>query len=346
LPAATIADASAHFDTKLWTGTGSARSITMDNSSMSPDFVWIKARSASYNHYLYDTIRGATKELYSNTYGPEQTDADNLTSFDSNGFSLGPDAGVNQSAKTYVGWVWNAGTSSPASNTDGSITSTVKANQTAGFSIVSWTGTGSLATVGHGLNAVPEFMAVKNRNSSGNTNWCVYHVGLTSAQYTLGFDSSYFEDPNDPTWGSTAPTNSVFTVKTRASANESGKNMIGYIFTPVSGFSSFGKYTANGSSDGPYVHTGFAVAWLLTKRINSSGSWEIHDLRRPGYNPQDGRLFPDSTAQDGSGNDVDLLSNGFKIRNSFSGMNGSNNDTYVYAAFASNPFSANGGLAR
>jgi hypothetical protein len=267
-----------------------------------------------------------------------------VSAFNSDSFSLdGGGAAVNASNNSYVGFAWDAG-SSTVSNTDGSITANVRANQSAGFSICSYTGIGdgSTESVGHGLNVAPEFVIIKNRDSA--TNWAVYHKGGgAGATYRLN-DTNAKESTS--MFDSKHPSSSVIYLKENSNRVNNPYDYIAYCWTPVAGYSAIGSYTANGSSDGPFVHTGFAVAWLLTKRSNAAGAWEIHNYRTPGYNPQDDRLIADSSGAEVSGNDVDFLSNGFKIRNTFSGMNVTNGDTYLYVAFAENPFSANGGLAR
>jgi hypothetical protein len=340
LPTPTIADGSAYFDTALYTGNGSTQ--TVSGLNMSPDLVWMKTRSQANDHVLVDSVRGVGVRLFSNDTIAENTQSTSLTSFNSDGFSLGSHSSVNQNNVTHVAWAWDAG-SSTVSNTDGSVTSNVRANPTAGFSIVSYTGTGSNATVGHGLNAVPELIILKDRDAA--KHWAVWHKDLSSNAHYLLLNQTDAQANTYPYWNG-SHTSSVFTLGTTGGSNESGDDFIAYCFTSVAGFSAIGSYTANGSSDGPFVHTGFAVAWLLTKRSNATASWEIHDLRRPGYNPQDERLLADSNTNEVSGNNVDFLSNGFKIRNTFSGMNNTSGDTYVYLAFAENPFQANGGLAR
>ena len=225
-----------------------------------------------------------------------------------------------------------------------SIATTVRARPETGFSIASYVGTGANGSVAHQLNSPPELVIIKSRTSA--FSWVVWHGAFGTAS-----DTDYFlleggtgkgAAGSYNFWGNAAPTSSVVNIGTQVSVNNNTADYIGYFFTSIEGYSAFGSYTANGSStDGPFVFTGFAVAWLMTKRSNASGSWEIHDLRRPGYNPQDERLLADSAANEAGGNNVDLLSNGFKVRNSFSGMNNTSGDTYLYAAFASHPFASN-----
>jgi hypothetical protein len=244
---------------------------------------------------------------------------------------------------THVAWAWDAG-SSTVSNTDGNITSSVRASQAAGFSIVSWTAAApGTSTIGHGLSDVPAFVITKSRSTANH--WAIFHKDLGQSKLLRFTNDATLSVSNY--WGSSSSwTSSTFCVAATTNADNNIGDMVAYCFAPVAGFSAMGSYTANGSTDGPYVHTNFAVAWLMTKRANATASWEIHDLRRPGYNPQDERLLADSNTNEVSGNNVDFLSNGFKIRNTFSGMNSTSGDTYVYIAFAENPFQANGGLAR
>ena len=349
LPTPTIADGSEYFDVVEYSGSGWPSTTNPSQSitglSFSPDFVWAKAKNATYPHGLFDTVRGVNRQLRSNGANAESVGSGtsaSLVSFDSDGFSLGPDGGagsINYGNGEYVAWTWDAG-SSTVSNTDGDVTSSVRANQTAGFSIVKWNPSSNGQSVGHGLNAVPEFIMAKALDNGHS--WRVYHKDLSSGKNLL-LDT----DQNEQTYSADIDTvSSTVFDGSQGLTGSSLNNNIAYCFTSVAGYSAFGSYTANGSIDGPFVHTGFAVAWLMTKRADHSASWEIHDLRRPGYNPQDERLLADSSTTEVSGNNVDFLSNGFKIRNTFSGMNNTSGDTYIYAAFAENPFQANGGLAR
>ena len=502
LPDPTIADGSTAFDTSIWSGNSTQdRKIS---TAFSPDFVWVKRRSASKPHILIDTIRGDDNYLHSSSTAANQVQA-NLLGLVSDGYELGTVESVNITGSTYVGWAWDGGSSNTTisagslnsstydqsqtwssgmkttstantsysttgrtttfpdslaatapfdadlnnflysqtgvagtwlyvefgtalanvtsiifsteyscpggviklngtdvavdqSNLGGgfvevsvtgtipaslneiaiqgnggsarlkylkingkylidsgvtpanvpTIASTVRANPSAGFSIVSYTGNGTRGeTVGHGLNAVPGFLIVKNRSTTvSSPAWGIKHSGLYfNSGYWMELETTDAAVAESASAGAlfnaTNPGPSVFTLGDRNTTNTNGDNYIAYCWAPVEGYSSFGRYTANGSADGPFVFTGFAVAWLMTKRTNASGSWEIHDLRRPGYNPQDERLLADSGTVEAGGNNVDLLSNGFKVRNSFSGMNNTNGDTYIYIAFAEHPFASN-----
>ena len=356
LPAATIQDGSAYFDVKTYTGNGSTQSIT--GLEFSPDWVWIKTRSNAQNHGLFDTVRGAGRSLRSSTTGTEQgpntsTDGD-LRSFTSDGFTLGSctasgAAAVNVSGQTQVAWCWDAG-SSTVSNTDGSITSNVRANPTAGFSIVTYTGTGSAGTVGHGLNAVPEMIILKGRNFADN--WRVYHKDLDATEpedYYLMLESlnQRSADQNASFMNDTAPTNSVFSLGTDSAINGSSQSMLAYCFTSVSGYSQLGSFEGNGNANGPFVYLGFRPAFLLVRLIEgANSSWKLYDSSRDPDNPIVRQLYANSNNAEPS-DDVrcDFLSNGFKVRTAGSEDN-YNNNTLIYYAVAENPFQANGGLAR
>ena len=343
LPAATIADGSAQFETKLYTANATARSLT--GYEFAPDWLWFKPRNVQGSHNLYDTVRGATKGLRSHATDAEYTDAQTVTSFNSDGFSLGTDSGgyqVNYSNNSMVVWAWNAG-SSTVSNTDGSITSSVRANPAAGFSIVSYTGNATAgATVGHGLNDVPAMYINKRRDSADG--WYVYHKDVTTGKVLI-LNVSDAENASSFT-NSTEPTNSVFTLGSADAFNASGSPFITYCFAPVAGYSAIGSYEGTGSA-GNFVYTGFRVGWLLLKNADGTNSWQIMDTTREPLNQNNVWLQPNTTTaeQDNSAIGIDFLSNGFCLRGTDGGVNGSGN-TYVYYAVAENPFQANGGLAR
>ena len=342
LPDPTIADGSTAFDVKLWTSTTAGQTISGYN--FSPDFLWSKSRSGTYAWGLWDTVRGATKLLISNGTGDEKTDSVGLTAFTSDGFTAGTDGGygtVNyQSGNTYVGFAWDAGTST-ASNTDGSITSNVRANTSAGFSVVSWDGTSANATVGHGLNAAPEFIITKVRGMT--SNWYCYHAGLTDATKYIWLNSTAAEGTQTAAWNSTDPTSSVIHVGGEAEVNRNGYNTIAYCFAPVEGFSAFNSYATNGLADGPFVYTGFRPRWALLKESSASGElWVVYDSARNTSNVMGKQLYPSSSAAEADASAdtharIDFLSNGFKIRGSHSSIN-TNGETIIYAAFAEHPF--------
>ena len=336
LPDPTVADGSDYFDVKTYSGTGSSQSIS--GLSFSPDFIWIKNRSVNDTHAILDTARGTNTVLSSNLTNGDRTEGGSLTAFNSDGFTVGSYNDTNRSGSEFVAWTWDAGTSA-ASNTDGSITSTVRANPTAGFSIVTYNGNGSNSqTVGHGLNAVPEWVIYKRR--AAGDNWKVYHHTQTATKLADLNTTGAFTTNNDI---GTAPTSSVISVSSSNSTylNDSTNNTyIAYCFAPVAGHSAFGSYVGNGSADGPFIYTGFRVRWLLRKQANSAQHWHIVDTERDPENVTDSWLFPNLSDVEGSGDsdrNTDLLSNGFKIRSAYTYHN-QNGSTYIYAAFAEHPF--------
>jgi hypothetical protein len=327
------------------TYTGTGASLTIANSAnntigttFQPDFVWLKSRSAATDHALYDVVRGTTKDLVSNTTAAETTQATGLTAFGSTGFTIGALAKINTSAATYVGWQWLAGNSSGVSNTNGSITSTVSANTTAGFSVVTWTGTGANATIGHGLGVAPSMLINKFRSTT--SDWPVYHISI-GAGNVIYLNTTAASVSSPASWNNTAPTSSVFSVGAAAAPN--GTTMVTYCFAAVAGYSAFGSYTGNGSSDGPFIYTGFRPRFVLYKRTDATGSWNIIDTSRLTYNLDNLSLQPDNTGAEitftSANSPLDILSNGFKLRGT--GNDGNvNAGTYVYAVFAENPFNS------
>ena len=341
LPTPTIEDGSTAMDIALYTGTGGIRSITGFN--FSPDFVWIKSRSTARPHAWFDTVRGAGKLLGSDRTDAEATLSDNLTSFNSDGFSLQYDGitqRVNLSGTTYASWCWDAG-SSTVSNTDGSITSSVRANASAGFSIVTYSNGASGSTVGHGLGVKPDFIITKCRTLT--KYWTTYHDSLGKDGYlTLQRTDAFVS--NSTYWGSSGPNSTTFGVWNNNSANNAG-DMVAYCFAAVEGYSAFGSYTGNGSTDGPFVFTNFRPRWVMIKRTDTTNYWIIQDTARNDYNVVDLKLAANTsnaendlaTIGDATQNTLDYLSNGFKCRTSNAGTNASGG-TYIYAAFAENPF--------
>jgi len=344
LPDATIKNGASYMAATTYTGTGA--SLTIANSAnntigttFQPDWVWIKGRSGATDHALYDAVRGTTKDLVSNSTAAETTQATGLTAFGSTGFTIGALAKVNTSAATYVGWQWNAG-GSTVTNTSGSISAQVRANPTAGFSIVTYTGTGAAATIGHGLGVAPSMIIIKNRQTT--TSWAVYHVSVgANQQLLLNSTNAISAD----TQGFTAtPSSTVFSVGTGASMDTNqttgGGQHVAYCFSAVAGYSAFGSYTGNASTDGPFVFTGFRPRWLMIKNSSSAGDdWILFDSSRDTYNVTNLNLRANTSGAEStqSANYLDFLSNGFKIRGTSAGtINAS--QTYVYAAFAENPF--------
>jgi len=351
----TINKPSDYFNTLTWTGNGTnPRSFT--GVGFQPDLVWSKRRNDAAGHNLFDVIRGtgANAELCSNSTGAEGGNSAEtygyLNSFDSDGFSVQTGSTDNTywntNTHTYVAWNWLADNTSGSSNTDGTITSNVSANTTSGFSIVSYTANGTAgATIGHGLGAVPQVIITKDR--SATSNWFMYHVGTDATAP----EDKYMElESTDavqdfPVWNDTAPTSSVFSIGTASGNNTNGNDIIAYCFAEKKGFSKFGSYTGNGSSDGTFVYTGMRPAFVIVKRTDSStnGNWVMHDSARGGSNVIDARLFPNtSDAESSNGNGaIDFLSNGFKYRTSSDGQNGSGNAMF-YMAFAENPLVTTG----
>jgi hypothetical protein len=343
LPTPAIKDGSKYFQTTLYTGNGTAigsggNAVSqIENSTFQPDFVWIKRRNAVVEHALTDAVRGVTKELNSDDLTAESTVAEGLTTFGSAGFTVGSDASYNTSAAPYVAWQWLAGNGT-TSNTDGSITTTTSVNQASGISIMTYTGNATAgATIGHGLGAKPGLVIAKSRGTGDR--WWVYHEDQGATKYGILELSNAFVT-SSIYWNNTEPDSSVITLGT-GQTNVSGGSMLAYAFTEIPGFSAIGAYTGNGSANGAFIHTGFKPAWLMIKRTNSTSSWGISDTKRLGYNVDNDFIMADTVAAEVTFDYVDLLSNGFKIRNSGTavGVSGSN---YVYLAFAEHSFGGDG----
>jgi hypothetical protein len=330
----TINKSTAHFNTKLYTGTGSENAIT--GVGFQPDLTWIKNRDTTDWHRLQDAVRGATKELYSNANDDESTLAQSLKSFNTDGFTLGTLGEVNTSSENYASWNWKAGGGQGSSNTDGSINTTyTSVNTTAGFSISTYTGNGTAgATVGHGLGVVPSMIIVKIRSGDHN-NWGVYHknMGATKAMY-LDQNSA---ETTDGWMNNTAPTNQVFSLSGGNYGNVNTYSYVAYCFAEKTGYSKFGTYTGNGNSDGTFVYTGFKPAFVIYKGAvgaNAADNWEMADNKRSSYNPITNVLYPNLSNAEGTGvtTRMDMLSNGFKMRTNGSDYNGSG-QKYIYMAF-------------
>jgi hypothetical protein len=329
----TIDKPSDYFNTVLYTGNASS-SHAITGVGFKPDWVWIKNRDTTGNHGVWDIVRGATEQLYPNQNYGESTAANSLKSFDTDGFTVGSDGDQNGSGNGLVSWNWLADNTTGSSNTDGSITSTVSANTTAGFSIVSYTGNEtSGATIGHGLGVVPTWIIVKRRNS-GN-NWGVYHQGIGNGN-ALYLDTTSAKVDSNAFWNDTTPTSTVFTLGDSATVNGSSDTYIAYCFTDIKGYSKFGSYTGNGNTDGTFIYLGFRPAMVITKKTNGTTHWTLNDSKRLGYNPAV-RLYPNLTNAEESTGEVDLLSNGFKCYTTNDNQNGSG-DSYIYMAFAESPF--------
>ena len=334
-----------HFNNVLYTGNGSARTIT--GVGFQPDWVWVKDRDSTNFHYLYDVVRGNNLNLYTNA-----TDGDTNVTTALGGGGIGSQASdgftivagtsntnnVNTNSNNYISWNWKAGGAASA-NSSGTISSSVSVNTTAGFSIVSYTGNATAgATIGHGLGTTPSMMIIKRRNS-GNS-WRVYHKSIGATKMlTLSATSAATTQTN--IFNDTEPTSSVFSVGDSSTTNASGGTYIAYCFAEKKGYSKFGSYVGNGNADGPFVYTGFKPSFILIKSTASSTNWPITDDKRPAYNPTNDANFvmyanTSSAESSSSTRGADFNSNGFKIRGTSSDVNGSSNEI-TYMAFAENP---------
>jgi hypothetical protein len=340
LPTATILKGNTVMDATLYTGNGSTQTIT-NAVGFQPDFIWLKSRSGAGNSSLTDSVRGVNSQLFSSLTNAEGTQTDQITAFNSNGFSLGANVAgtgsTNVNAVTYVGWQWQGGQGSSSSNAAGSITSTVSVNASAGFSIATYTtpASGSF-TVGHGLGVAPKFIIAKVRNVVGN--WGCYHASLGNTNYIL-LNSISAAVTDSGAWGNTSPSSSVITFGS-ASFWGGNYNYVAYCWSEIDGFSKFGLYTGNGSTNGPFVYTGFRPRWVMWKSSSATGSWSITDTDRSPINVTNLVLranLSDADTSSGTGAIVDFLSNGFKFRNTGTDHNTSG-ATYIYMAFAENPF--------
>jgi hypothetical protein len=352
----TIDDGSAYFHTQLYTGNrSSSQTITNDASAgdFQPDWVWIKQRNdtVAHSHVLFDSTRGVTKGLASNLSEAEYTSSSAVTSFNTDGFSIGNGASVNQPDRDvdYVAWQWKANGGTTSSNTDGSITSTVQANTTAGFSIVTYTSASGSQTVGHGLGKSLDMYIIKERTTSGD-DWFVYHSSLgAGAKLRLSGTSASSSDTS--IWNNTEPTTTVFSVgNDQGGVNQNtggNQDYVAYCFAEIEGYSSINSYTGNGSTDGTFVYTGFRPAWVLRKCSTAAEQWHIQDTKRLDFNNDSNSaiLIPSTSAAEATNTNLkmDILSNGFKCRASDGAGNGSGR-TYIYMAFAENPFSNSNGI--
>jgi hypothetical protein len=323
-----------YFNTVLYSGNGTGQSIT--GVGFSPEFLWLKERTSTSYHRLSDIIRGTNKQLSSNVTDAEETISTVVSSYDSDGFTVGADNGSNESGQTYVGWSWKAG-GTASSNTDGSITSTVSANTTSGFSIVKFTGTGSTATVGHGLGVAPDWYVVKRIDGGDGGQWNAYYSSLGATKFML-LNGTNASQTSATRWNNTEPTSSVFTVNTSGDVNNSGDNHIVYCFAEKKGFSKFGSYTGNGNADGTFVYTGFKPAFVIIKVSSTTNDWSMYDNQRDPINQVDNYLQPNTSLAEVSdtGKGTDFLSNGFKLRTTH-GTHNTSGATYIYMAFAESP---------
>ena len=334
----TVDDSEAYFQAKAYTGNGAAdNAITLDGTTdMQPDLVWIKNREQGDNHCLFDSVRGATKVIHSNTTDAETTDTDTLDAFQTDGFRVDADVKVNTDGEDYIAWCW-------------------KESATAGFDIISFEGTGdntnvsTAQDVNHSLSAVPHLMTFKNRDD-GNQGWPVYHHKNTSAPETdrliLNTTEATYDDTIPYDWNDTAPTSSVVSIGPGNRNNKDGDNIIGYLWSEKQGFSKFGLYKGNGNVDGPFVYCGFKPALVIIKEHDQTSAWIAMNNKSPfdASTFEKPRLVPNATGTDtGSNLGLDFLANGFKLRETDTDINGSANN-FVYIAFAESPFCNSNGV--
>ena len=334
----TIDNPELYFQCKIWTGTGSSNALTLDgDENMQPDFVWVKRRNSAGGHMLTDVIRGVTKTIITNETGAEQTFTNGLTAFGSDGFTVGSESGFNNSSDTFVAWCWKAGTawSNDASATSvGSLDSSGTKSATAGFSIISFTGTESgTPSIAHSLSSTPEFIISKALEVTDN--WMVFHGSFSAQDYIIL--NTYGNTASASSVWNSLPSSTVINMGDNAGVNDDG-DMIMYAWHSVQGFSKFGTYTGNGNVDGPFVYLGFRPAWVLFKRTaGAAANWQLWDNKRNSANAVNRSLLPDDSAAEQTDQDIDFLSNGFKIRSSAGHLN-VDGTTFIYAAFAEAPF--------
>ena len=337
----TIDDPAVYFNTKLYTGTGS--SLANTGVGFQPDWVWIKGRSGATEHVLTDSVRGVTKELSSDDTGAEETVAQGLTAFGSDGFTVGTDGSYNTSSATYTSWNWKAGTTSGiVTNASTDITpSAYSFNQTAGFNVFKFTGAGNSGdTVAHGLGAIPEFIIIK---VTGTTHgWITYHGALGGTK-NLNLETSNAPATAISRWNNTNPDSVNITLGNSNNVNGASTDYICYAFSGKQGYSKFGEYTGNGNAAGPFVYTGFKPAFLMCKRTDDASEWSMFDNKRNTFNVVNHHVYADLPNAEGDDDDLDFTANGFKFRRDAGNTNGSG-ATYIYAAFAEAPFVNSNGV--
>jgi len=337
----TISKPTDYFNTKLYTGNGSTNAQT--GVGFQPDFTWIKSRSNTYSNTLTDAVRGVTKHNASNSSNAEYTSTTEITSFNSDGFTVGTDAGVNNSSSTFASWNWKAGTTGSGTSS-GSGTGkaySYSVSTTSGFSIVKYTGNGTAGhTIPHHLGAVPKMIITKNLGRG--EHWRVYHSSIGNAN-KLSLNN-VTPSASATEWNSTTPTSSVFSIGTGEQINYNDDNYIAYCFAAVPGFSAMGSYTGNQLTNGPFIYTGFKPAFILSKKINGDSDWYIFDSKREGYNIDNDTLLANQTNAEPTTNYLDIFSNGYKVRTGDGDVN-TNNGTYAYMAFAEEPLVSTNGVA-
>ena len=326
----TINKSSLHMNTKTFTGNGGTQSIT--GVGFQPDWTWLKKRNGTANHHVVDAVRGVGYYLYPNLTNAQGGNGSALlTSFNTDGFTLDAGADSNASGATGVSWNWKANGTGSA-NTAGSINSTVSVNTTAGFSIVKYTGTGSAgATVGHGLGVKPAMIIFKSLSVAG-PSWVVYHQSK-GATYTLYLDQTSAGGTSAEMLNNTEPTSSLITLGNGTSSNSSGASTIAYCFAEKQGYSKFGSYVGNANTNGTFCYTGFSPSFVIVKNVSGSESWHLWDNKRSPFNMRELVLYPNgSSVEEDVGADIDMLSNGFKLRSASTSVNGSGN-SFIYMAF-------------
>ena len=338
----TINDPTEYFSMIQHTGT-STDALSLVGAGFQPDWVWTKCFSNSGDHFIHDSNRGVQKNLNANDDGEEATTSQGLQSFDSDGFTMGILGGMNFNTQSYVHWLWKCNGGTTASNSNGTITSTVQVNTDAGFSIVTYTGVGATRTVGHGLGAAPKWIVYKNRNKGAGEGWVVYHASNTDAPATDGLHLNLTNATNDDTdyYSDQAPNSTTFGVSGDDRTGGS-YNYVAYCFLEKQGYSKFGSYVGNGDNNGPFIYTGFKPAWFLLKNTSATQNWYLFDTSRSPRNPSDSAQQVSGTSAEETGYPMDFLSNGFKIRHNDNAWNGDGNN-FVYMAFAEHPFVTSNG---
>ena len=342
----TIPKGSLYMNPKIYTGNGSTNNIT--GVGFQPDWVWTKCRSTVNSSRLIDAVRGVTKAIVSNSSGAEFTEANGLSAFGTDGYTLnGNLASMNTNSDTYVSWNWKAGTGQGSPNTDGSINTTyTSVNTTSGCSISQYTGNATdNASVGHGLGTAPKMLIIKEITST--SNWGVWHQDLTDGGYRLSLQETTAQVSDTAFMGGgnrAIPTNSVFYLGSGGGGNSSSDNYIAYAFSEIKGFSKMGSYTGNGNTNGPFIYTGFKPAFVMIKASSRTGDWVMYDNKRSVFNIVTKRLNANLNSAEDTDNFLDFCSNGIKIRNTY-GSHNTSGETYIYMAFAENPFVATSGTS-
>ena len=343
-----------HFDVATWTGTNTAAAVTISSLNFQPDLVWGKSRTSAYSHGIHDSVRGtAAGRLQSQSTAAEVAPGSfaygSVSAFNSNGFTASPGSSTNENwnetSSNHVAWCWKAG-GTAVTNNDGTITSQVSANPTAGFSVVTYSANGSTGTVGHGLGVAPSMIIVKKRNAV--ERWCVFHTSTSNAYLYLNETNAAETGNANLRFGNNSsvvqPSSTVFTIGSSNDVNGTSGTYVAYCFAAVAGYSAFGSYTGNGSADGPFVYTGFRPRFVMVKASSSASNWFLWDTARNTYNATTTPLFPNgSAAEEATLYPIDVLSNGFKLR-STAGLGPNENAlTYIYMAFAEAPFKFSNG---